>query len=650
MHDLTQIERRRGRSEPPVERRTVRSGLLVGELEGPDLRYLRLGGLEIARRVSMAVRDRNWGTVPPELSAVTLEAGEDSFALGFQAVNRDRALGVDFVWRGEISGTSDGVLTLHLDGVANAATEFNRIGWCVLHPAENAGRRFRARTAGILVEGALPLEIGRQLFVDGSAVPVVGPFEQLEIEAADGVWARFAFDGAAFEVEDQRNWTDASFKTYSLSEGGPLPQRAEAGERIRQTVRISVAGVAPPAKGPSAPTIHLGSPCGRAPAIGVGAATHRKAMTAPAAKALRAARLAHVRVDIDTAAPDWPDRLGRAADEARTLDAALEVAVFVSSDPGALDQVAGALRAADIPIARVLAFDQSEPTSSTRTVEAVRRSFSAALGEVPVIGGTNIFFADLNRHRPDLGGVDGIAWPITATVHASDDTSVIETAATHGETVRAARAFSGDKTLHVTPVSFNARFNPHATVPLPEPGRGELPPQVDVRQPSLLAAAWTVASLHTLAESGVDSVTYFETTGWRGLVERADAPPWPDVFRSWPGMTFPVYHVLADAASWRGDELVAVETTEPFALSALAARDDRGLHVLVASLVPHPQQCRIEGLPAGPARLRVLDESSFALATSDPEAFRATWETVAVDDPFVLTLSPYATARLDVAR
>lgn len=650
MHDLTQIERRRGRSEPPVERRTVHAGLLVGELEGPDLRYLRVGGLEIARRVYMAVRDRNWGTVQPELSDVTVETGEQSFALRFSALNRDSALGVDFSWRGEIRGAADGVLTLSLDGVANTAMDFNRIGWCVLHPAENAGRRFRAWTAGGAVEGTFPLEIGPQLFVDGSAVPVVPPFEQLEVEAAEGVWARFAFGGAVFEVEDQRNWTDASFKTYSLSEAGPLPQRAEAGERIRQTVRISVAGPAAPAKGSEAPTIRLRGPCGRMPALGVGAASHRNALTSRAGEILRAAGLAHVRVDIDTAAADWPDRLRRAASEARELDAALEVAVFVSSDLDALDRVAGALRAERIPIERVLAFDHDEPTSSARTVETVRCSISPELGELPIVGGTNIFFADLNRHRPDLEGIDGIAWPITATVHASDDTSVIETATIHGETVRAARAFCGDKTLHVTPVTFNARFNPHATAPAPEPSRGELPPQVDARQPSLLAAAWTVASLHTLAESGVASVTYFETTGWRGLVERADASPAPDGFRSWPGMTFPVYHVLADAAPWRGAELIEVETTEPFALTALAARDDDGLHVLVASLLPHPQRCRIEGLPAGPARLRVVDENSFVLASSDPEAFRAAWESVAVEDPLVLTLAPYAIVRLDLAQ
>jgi hypothetical protein len=218
----------------------------------------------------------------------------------------------------------------------------------------------------------------------------------------------------------------------------------------------------------------------------------------------------------------------------------------------------------------------------------------------------------------------------------------------HGETVRSARAFCSDRTLHVTPITFNMRFNPHATGPLPAVAPGELPPQVDRRQPSLLGAGWTTASLRHLAESGASSVTYFETTGWRGLIEGEAGPAAPERFASWPGMVFPLYHVLADASAWQGGEVIAIEATHPLSVEALAVRGDDGLHVLIASLTPAPARCRIEGLPPGAAAVRTLDERSFTSACSDPAAFRAGAARIAVEGSLELDLAPYAIVRLDL--
>ena len=649
MPELTLYQRWYGRDEPPAERHTLRAGLLVAELEGPDLRYVRLGEIEIVRRLYAAVRDRNWGTVAPQLSGVGLDAGESSFALRFDAHCADPALGVDFSWRGELAGAANSSLTLSFDGTANAAMEFNRIGWCILHPAENAGRRFRARTPEGLLEGTLPAEIGPQHIVGGLPAPLFPAFDRLDVEVADGVWVTFEFEGALFEVEDQRNWSDASFKTYSAPIAPSFPHAAQAGEQIRQSVRISIDG-APQAlaEGRDTPRIRLGSPVGRMPAIGVGAASHDVALTAREAELLRGASLAHLRVDIEPGAAGWRERLARAALDAQALEAALELAIFIPDDPGLLDAVASALHEEQVPVARVLAFSRDEPVATTQTVALVRERLGAAVGSAPFVGGTDVFFTDINRFRPDLTQVGGVAWPITATVHASDDASVAEMPPMHGETVRSARAFCSDRTLHVTPITFNMRFNPHATGALPAVAAGELPPQVDRRQPSLLGAGWTMASLRHLAESGAASVTYYETTGWRGLIESQAGPAVPERFASWPGMVFPLYHVLADAGSWQGGEVVAIEATEPLAVEALAVRGDDGLHMLIASLTPAAGRCRIEGLPPGVATVRTLDEHSFMSACSDPAAFRAGAERVAVDGSLALDLAPYAVVRLDV--
>jgi hypothetical protein len=651
VRDLGRFQRWYGRDEAPVERRTVRAGPVTAELDGPDLRYVRVGSVEVVRRLYAAVRDQNWGTVPPRLSNVELDVGADRFSLRFDARCTDDALGVDVAWRGELVGEPDGTLTCSFDGTAQKELRYNRIGWCILHPAENAGRAFRARTPDGVLEDRLPAEIGPQLIVNGLPAPLFPSFDRLGIEVADGVWARFELEGDLFETEDQRNWTDASFKTYSTPLALGFPHRAEAGTRFRQTVRLTIddiGGVQSAERGDDV-RIELGTPLGmRLPAVGLGAASHGRPHSARAAELLAALQLDHIRVDADLTDAGWPDALARGVAEARAARAALELAVVVDVEDATLGDLAAALEGDRPPIARVLAFRQGEPTSTAETVERVRDALTGAVGGAPVYGGTNVLFTDLNRFRPELGPLEGVAWPLNATVHASDDTSVVETAAMHGETVRSARAFCGDLPLAVTPVTFNQRFNPVATGPEPEPEPGELPSQVDHRQPSLLGAGWTLASVKSLAEAGAASVTYFETTGWRGLIESDEDSPAPERFASWPGMVFPVYHVFADLGEWKGGELVAASSSDPLAVEALAVRVNDELHVFVANLSHSPRRCVVGGLLTGTVRLRRLDDATIATACSEPEAFRA--GATDVTGGLELELEPFELVRIDAVQ
>ena len=115
-------------------------------------------------------------------------------------------------------------------------------------------------------------------------------------------------------------------------------------------------------------------------------------------------------------------------------------------------------------------------------------------------------------------------------------------------------------------------MNPYATGPAPPVPPGELPPQVDVRQMSLFGAGWTLAALKYLAESGVASVTFYETTGWLGVMEREEGCPLPDKFPSRPGMVFPLFHVLADANEFAGGRVLPSVSSDPLAFDGLVVR------------------------------------------------------------------------------
>ena len=58
----------------PIE---LHAGPLTMLYEAGDLRYVRLGELELVRRIYFAARDRNWGTAPNEFSRPQLDQRAD---------------------------------------------------------------------------------------------------------------------------------------------------------------------------------------------------------------------------------------------------------------------------------------------------------------------------------------------------------------------------------------------------------------------------------------------------------------------------------------------------------------------------------------------------------------------------------------------
>ena len=233
-------------------------------------------------------------------------------------------------------------------------------------------------------------------------------------------------------------------------------------------------------------------------------------------------------------------------------------------------------------------------------------------------------------------------------MHAFANADLVETLAAQAATVTSARAFSAGRPVAVSPVTFFMRFNPNATGAQAAPPPGTLPARVDMRQMSLFGAGWTLGSLKYLAESGAASVTYFETTGWLGVMERAAGAPLPEQFPSIPGAVFPLYHVLAAAGEFAGGEVVVSRANEPLQVDGLVLRRDGRTRVLLANFTPEHRRITVAGL-AGAARVKRLDATTAAAAMTDPEAFRAAPGEVRAANPagLVLDLPPFAVAQID---
>jgi D-apionolactonase len=600
----------------------LRSGPLRLVFDRGELRWIRLGQREVLRGIYAAVRDETWATVPAVLDDLEIEAEPESFRIRFRA--RHRRGRIHFDWDGRIEGGPDGRISFRMDGAAGSAFRRNRIGLCVLHPAEEcAGRPCIVETTdGDRLEQDFPLLVSPHQ-----------PFRNVRAilhEVTAGVEVEVRMEGETFETEDQRNWSDASFKTYGTPLHLPYPVEVVEGARVEQSVTVSLFGVTsapvrqaaatvpgalPKKRNSTEPVVvRVGVAQGVArPRVGLGGAGLALVSEVEASE-LRRLRLAHLRADLRLERAGWEGALERSAANAAALDALLEVAVFLPDDPrAALRGLADRASALRPRVASWLLFRAGDATTAEGDVVLARETLGAVDPSARLGGGTDRHFADLNRRRSSANGLERLVFALTPQVHASDDCTIFENVASLGSVAETMRGFAGGAAIGISPVTLRARVDPR---PASSRDPGEPPFTDDPRQRTPFAAGWVLVFLAAAAEAGFESLTLFELVGPRGVVEA--------------GRTFPVLHALADVAAVPAAFVLPTRSRRPERVQATALRSVEGVRVFLANVTADPHPVRVEGL-AGRVRRAALGEASGADAGLEVE------------------LAPHEVARLDVS-
>jgi D-apionolactonase len=609
------------------ERVPLRAGPLTLVFEAGDLRDVSLAGRVVVRRIYGAVRDQEWGTVPAMLSELAISAQDDRFRIGYRSEHREGV--VDFVWRAAIDGEPDGTITFTFSGEARSTFARNRIGLCVLHPMrECAGIAATARLlGGRRIALCFPDLVSVQQPMDGFS-----DLAGLEYDTGGGPVA-LAFEGDAFETEDQRNWIDASFKTYSTPLSRPRPVVVPRGTRVEQRVTIRLPGSGSPGRSlPVAADRQALAPRREAPdwtvpAFGVGLGALEADMTGRELERLHELHPAHVRLDLPLAAAGWQDRLARALEVQRAVACGLEIALHVSPDCGAhLDRLTELLPR-ELPVARLLISAHNRPTTTADALELVRVHLIRKRPDLGPIGaGSRLDLYEFHLYPPPAARL--IFWGMNPHAHASDLTSLAETPAAAAAQVRTVRARHPAAATAITPITLRRR--PRAPAPTP--------PGVDPLHRSLFGAAWTLGMAAHLAEVGANSATFYE-----GVEELSSGDG-----------VFPLLHVLADVCECAGGRVVPMsreagvagdgERSSAGARASLLVERRSGAVLMLANL--SPDECSMP-IPSAfaPAGVRLLDETTARRAATDWKGFRR--DTRSMGRAAVVDLGPFATARLD---
>ena len=565
------------------------------------LRSAYLGDYELVRAIYFALRRPDWSTVPAKISTTYCQQEGEGFLIDYTGVIADGPIA--FEWKGHIAGTSDGGLVYGISGQTGSVFEANRVGLCLLQAiADCAGKKCKVESDdGGVGEVVYPREI--------SPHPVLQNIRNFSYEVMAGVRVKFSFAGGICETEDQRNWGDGSYKTYSPPIQLPFPRGWGRGEKLEQRISLNLEGPAqkilPINQGrPTQISLTTTEVSALAP-IGFCLPSGPEEMTPSALSALKELKPAHWRIDL-------PPQL--VADFGSTLEQRfgslpgrwhLGLALSeenLNSQMGVLENLSDAARK------RIELWLVYSADGQILAKELFQKAFEGLTKIAPaslVVGGTNGSFCDLNRME-DAGYLGGLAayslWP---QVHLTDEQTMVEALSSHPQTVT---------TLY-------ERFKKSAvisTVALTErefTGRG----WIDPRQESLFAAAWTIGSLARLATARtLHSVTFGESEGAGGLFEQED-----QTLRK-----FPVYQVFRSLAEWLPAKVVGTQSTLPLQADALALSNGKNqVRLLLANFLNQPQEIKIKsGSKRGSAKFILENGECSEVVAIEPAGGKLTLE------------------------
>lgn len=653
-----------GTEEAPVERRRIVIGSLSAILQSGALRAISLGGREVIRGIAFVVRDENWGTCIPRITDLEIVEHDGGVRIGYKAECRTGKQTLTYT--AVIEGSPDGSLEFVVKGAATSPFSTNRTGFVVLHPMESvAGHAVTAAHTDGSVEQTVFPELVKP------SQPVFD-IRALSHEVVRGCSVTCTMEGDAYEMEDQRNWTDASYKTYIRPLSRPHPYTLEAGKKFAQRVALSVEGAMPAAVRGTADgggTLSIGEAAvGRVPELSLAVHPDYVEAALRVAEHVRRSNVAYLVCTFDASAGHGAGTMAlfRRLGEEGGARLILEVVLPLRDGRGRFTDDEGILEAdiasikhavddAGVDFAVVSALPACyhksyQPTGEwpcapplSAVYSAVRRAFPGAR----IAGGMHSYFTELNRFPPPIDAIDVITHTTCPIVHAADDASVMESLQTLPWIFRTIQELARGKPYWIGPTAIGMRLNPYGASPAPNPHNARTPmAEMDPRQRGLFNAAWTLGYIARAAAGGVAGLCLSSPAGPFGIaLQPMDwGQPWFDDQAS-ANVVFPVYHVIAGIAPRAGAIVRAAKCSDPAALAAIAFDACDGIEVWLANLTPEPRVVDLRGL-GSTAVIERLDSETFQSCCSGPDGLSAT---ATVSNLARVALDAYAVLRISEA-
>jgi D-apionolactonase len=654
-----------GCDEPLPSRLLLRAGPVSVELVGGRFGPVRGNGHEVWHGLAFLFRGACWGTPEPVFEDVRHLVNDEG--RGFQLelrghipcmpadVANDRANGARILLELQVQGDADGQLHFLARSSPTHDLLTNRCGWVLMHPMSAAGSAVEVRHVdGRISRSSFPIE-----------VPAWPPFTSVGAithEYAPGHWAEALLPGEDYELEDQRNNADASFKTYSRSNFMPRPYVLRRLQSQTRELHLRLLGLAPalrrnihcnvdttqPIERPSAlslETAALNAPALRfprledySPAMRLGMAFTPEMSRPPAAWVL--AVLAEWRPSF-LHLTLWPETSKEAVDwsgvcsllQAAGASLRLDLCGLEGLGQGGVQDNNCRALAEQMMRAGVVPTALAALPCGPQAASFLRQVFPAsAIG-----GGTPHFFAQLNRLEV-IGGEDFMGFTVCPIVHGSDDEAVMHGLQSLPSMLATARLRHPGRHWHLGPNTLSARASPLGPQPPTDGQRRVALANRDPRTRGLFGAAWLLGHLAVAARAEVQALTMPPILGDDGL--------WWFTGTAWQ-MT-PSAALLKVCLSWYSLDKISIQvgadkTSAPFnwPLAGIVGRTAHGRQVLLANLSAYPETLH---WPHG-GQWASIDATAWLQHRAEPAG--SPWRESGAC-PYDLVLAPYGLVRIDL--
>lgn len=510
-------------TDTPVEKPTCRQiGAYSVSIADGQIGAIHHRGREIVRGLTYLVRDTDWATCPADIQVGPEQP--DRIELTGRIDEND----IRFAYSVTVQLDDAGALCVHSRGTALAPFDTNRIGLTILHPMpttvgrpltiEHADKSETQTVFPVAIQPDQPaLNISKLRYPLSGSESVVISFHATRPDGSSD----------SFEMEDQRNWGDASYKTYSGSLLAPWPYAVKQDDCFEQTIRI---GIEPGVAGGQSAATRVTDRAFRLPPLGVSLPLGSARVALENISRYGAPDPAFVSAYLRTDILD-PAEIEAVKAVAGQLSCPLRLELEVHGETAsAIEHTAATLNDAGLDVSQILAcpapyLKSYQPAGAWPDVEPLDVFYArlrAAFPQAEIGGGMLTYFTELNRKWPPLAPIDFVGHAYCPIVHAADDQTILQNIATLpliAETI-AMKAPSVPYDLIST--SLSMRSNPYGVAPVVNRCAQQIPmADADPREAGEFAAIWMLEVARALAGTRMRSYCLGALAGPSSLYDDA---------------------------------------------------------------------------------------------------------------------------------